>query len=130
MKRLIAMVMVAGCLSVSAYAQTPVAPDALKTVTPDDSKAVKTPATAVPAPQISPEASKALADIQSKIGALEFAKAVLQKEDNAARTELSDLVQQLQRQCAATPGYELGPQVTCVKKPDPPKAPGKKDDKG
>lgn len=66
----------------------------------------------------------ALADLQMQGGGYVRSIAVLQKELDGVNAEIGRLVQRIQQ---AYPGYDLTPALTLVKKPEPTKAPEKKD---
>lgn len=79
------------------------------------------------APAISKDVREAVTEAGDRVKALIYARAVLQKELDAATADLNRAAQQAAAQCAAAPGYELGPALTCVPKTEKGKdAPGTK----
>lgn len=68
------------------------------------------------APAVDARAAQAL---QQQAAGYLASIAVLQKEVDAIETQFQREVVKLQQQCAAAPGYDLGPALTCVKKPAP-----------
>lgn len=78
------------------------------------------------APAISKDVREAVTDAGDRVKALIYARAVLQKELDAATADLNRAAQQAAVQCAATPGYELGPALACVAKEKGKDAPGGK----
>lgn len=71
-------------------------------------------AKATDAPAIPEDAKKALVLLQKRAEGLEDAKALLQKEIDAITADFNRVIARLQ--AAAPAGYELGPNLTYVKK--------------
>jgi len=80
------------------------------------------PAALQPPLPIAEDAQKLLQALSTRAGGLEDSKAVLQKELDAVVAEINRTVARVQ--AAAPAGYELGPNLTYVKKADPPKKKG------
>lgn len=75
-------------------------------------------APAAPVTQVSDADRSAAAAKQLRIRVIAEMQAVLQKEFDAAIADYTRDLQRLQAQCAATPGYDLSPALTCVAKKD------------
>ena len=66
------------------------------------------------------DASAAL-KLQGKAEAYLQQQIAIQKELDALDSQFQREITKLQQQCAAVHGFDLTPQLTCAKKPDPPK---------
>jgi hypothetical protein len=71
------------------------------------------------APVVSDDVKRAVSELQVRASGLAYAIATLQKELDATTMPLQRTIQQAQATCAATPGYQLAPTLTCVKEPAP-----------
>lgn len=69
-----------------------------------------------PAPQVPEDAKRTLQALQLRDAGLADAAALIQKERDAIAAEFNRTVARIQ--AAAPAGYELGPQLTYVKKPE------------